>query len=336
VTAPRVSVITVTYNQARYLTEAIESVQSQTMTEWEQIVVDDGSTDETQDAMARIKDPRIIYIREKHKGISSLYKLYNIGLEESRSPFIAILEGDDRWPMHKLETQVTLHCKSESVLSYGKVGILDSFGREIPFKRRLPSNLKILNNDPPGQILKYFVFDNFIAAATVLINKLSLLEIGGFQQPVGVPAVDAATFARLSLAGTFLYIDQKLGFWRRHLRSVTTNTLTVQHVQAGIRFNLQLLRNAKINGRLPTALDNLDLILAESAEKLIGYNYTCIGRNLLVRREWDSSKSAFWEGFKRGSIPVKMLSLFGLCASFARKDLENLTRLFGIMPIIID
>jgi hypothetical protein len=148
---------------------------------------------------------------------------------------------------------------------------------------------------------------------------------------------------RDSLAGTFLYIDQKLGFWRRHSRSVTTNTLTVQHVQAGIRFNLQLLRNAKINGRLPTALDNLDLILAESAEKLIGYNYACIGRNMLVRCEWDSSKSAFLEGFKRGSIPVKMLFFiwimrlfckerFGELDSFVRYS-ANYHRLMRIRPL---
>lgn len=66
----------------------------------------------------------------------------------------------------------------ESVLSFGEVGILDSFGKEIPFKLLLPSNLKILINDPPGQILKHFVFDNFMAAVTVLMNGSSLMEIG--------------------------------------------------------------------------------------------------------------------------------------------------------------
>src|SRR5262245_61272643 len=116
---PMVSIITPTYNHAEFLADCVESVLRQTFTSWEQIVVDDGSTDATPDVMARFRDPRIKYVRQQRCGLERLAETYNRALAMCRAPLIAILEGDDTWPANKLEALVPAFVDEDVVLAYG-------------------------------------------------------------------------------------------------------------------------------------------------------------------------------------------------------------------------
>jgi glycosyltransferase involved in cell wall biosynthesis len=99
-----VTVIITTYNYGRFIQEAIQSVLAQTATaDLQIIVVDDGSTDETPDVLARVKDPRVELVRTANRGISGAR---NEALARARGDFIAFLDGDDRWAPHKLEYQL--------------------------------------------------------------------------------------------------------------------------------------------------------------------------------------------------------------------------------------
>jgi len=100
-----VSVIIPTYNTGKYLSEAISSVLNQTYTDIELIVVDDGSTDATQEILDQINDPRLIKIKIKNSGVSVAR---NTGLDIARGEYIAYLDADDRWLPSKLEKQVAL------------------------------------------------------------------------------------------------------------------------------------------------------------------------------------------------------------------------------------
>src|SRR5688500_11247566 len=106
--APRVTVITPVYNAERYLGACIDSVLAQTFGDWEQIIVDDGSSDGTEAVARSYTDARIRYLRLPHRGLSALAESYNTALREARGGVIAILEGDDVWEPHKLERQVPL------------------------------------------------------------------------------------------------------------------------------------------------------------------------------------------------------------------------------------
>ncbi|MDQ6769390.1 MAG: glycosyltransferase family 2 protein, partial [Gemmatimonadota bacterium] len=100
----RVTVIITTYNYGRFIMEAIQSVLAQTTTaELQIIVVDDGSTDETPDVLARLSGPRLECVRTPNRGISAAR---NEGLSRARGDFIAFLDGDDRWMPNKLEYQL--------------------------------------------------------------------------------------------------------------------------------------------------------------------------------------------------------------------------------------
>lgn len=99
----RTSVIIPTYNYGRFLREAIESVQRQTVQDLEIIVVDDGSTDDTQDVLRAIDEPRLRVFRTENRGISATR---NEGLRHARGSFIGFLDADDRWRPNKLEMQL--------------------------------------------------------------------------------------------------------------------------------------------------------------------------------------------------------------------------------------
>lgn len=101
---PLTSVIIPTYNRARDLKEAVNSVLRQTYQNMEIIVVDDGSTDETHELMNSFTDQRIKYIKkknERHPG-----KTRNVGLQAARGEYIAFLDDDDLWLPEKLEIQM--------------------------------------------------------------------------------------------------------------------------------------------------------------------------------------------------------------------------------------
>ena len=97
---PTVSVITVTYNQSSFIGKCIESVLAQTSPDWEQIILDDGSTDATAETVEQycLKDARITFVQHEHVGIYRMSELYNMGLAASEGKLIAVLEGDDYWP----------------------------------------------------------------------------------------------------------------------------------------------------------------------------------------------------------------------------------------------
>jgi hypothetical protein len=95
-----ITVIVPTYNSARFLREALDSILAQRLPPKQIIVVDDGSTDDTAEVVARCKDRRIQYIRQEHAGAASAR---NAGLDAARGEYIAFLDADDRWKPIYLE-----------------------------------------------------------------------------------------------------------------------------------------------------------------------------------------------------------------------------------------
>lgn len=100
----KVSIITSTYNNGQYISQAINSVLNQTYTDWEMLIVDDGSTDGTIDVAKKFKDSRIHNFILEHSGIPSISR--NVGIKHSTGEYIAFLDADDLWPPQKLERQV--------------------------------------------------------------------------------------------------------------------------------------------------------------------------------------------------------------------------------------
>jgi glycosyltransferase involved in cell wall biosynthesis len=101
----KVSIIMPTYNRAEYIIETIESIRNQTYSNWELIIVDDGSDDNTEELILQIKDERIRFYKAGRIGVNGRIK--NIGLEKASGELIAFIDSDDLWAAEKLEKQVT-------------------------------------------------------------------------------------------------------------------------------------------------------------------------------------------------------------------------------------
>jgi hypothetical protein len=89
-----VSIIIPTYNHAHYLPHAIQSVEVQSLTDWEAIIVDDGSTDNPQAVIAQFTDPRLRYIFQENQGLSAAR---NTGIRAAQGTYLAFLDADDEW-----------------------------------------------------------------------------------------------------------------------------------------------------------------------------------------------------------------------------------------------
>lgn len=123
--ARKVSVIIPAYNAAPYLSEAVESVFRQTFSDFEALVIDDGSTDETPRIAERFR-PRLAYCRTEHQGRAAAR---NEGLRRARGEYVAFLDADDVWEPDRLERGVRLlDQRPEIGLVHGEVAAIDGDG----------------------------------------------------------------------------------------------------------------------------------------------------------------------------------------------------------------
>ena len=143
---PLVSVITPTYNHEKYIEECINSVLSQTYDNWEMIIVDDASSDNTAKIVERYaqEDSRIkLIVHKKRYGPWKLKQTYNEALKKSKGELIAILEGDDYWIQdNKLQLQIDLmESHDDFSLCFTNRNIVDENKNEIK-ENTIPENLR--------------------------------------------------------------------------------------------------------------------------------------------------------------------------------------------------
>lgn len=167
-----VTVIIPTHNRAGIINFAIQSVLSQTYTDFELIVVDDASKDQTEDHVKSWNDPRIKYVRHSSSKGGSAAR--NTGIRIARGEYITFLDDDDQWVPSKLLKQLTLikHSDSSVGLIYSGYSIIK--GKDI---------LKIVIPDCKKQMFFDLLESNCVGpTSTVMIKKTVIDEIGGFDE----------------------------------------------------------------------------------------------------------------------------------------------------------
>lgn len=127
---PTVSVIIPCYNHGHYLPCALNSVLAQTFTDWEAIIVDDGSTDNTRQVAAQFTDPRIRYIYQENRGLSAAR---NTGIRAAQGEYLAFLDADDEWEPHFLAVCVAvLSAENTLAATVTLTRFIDENGRVLP------------------------------------------------------------------------------------------------------------------------------------------------------------------------------------------------------------
>ena len=116
---PLISVVIPTYNRVTLLQKSVSSIVAQSYSNWELVVVDDGSTDGTADFIRGMGDPRISVLEMPHSG--HIGGLRNIGVQAGSGEWIAFLDSDDVWMPNKLELQLEALAKSNSEMVLWKL-----------------------------------------------------------------------------------------------------------------------------------------------------------------------------------------------------------------------
>lgn len=204
-----ISIVIPLYNKAQQVTQTLNSVLAQTFTEFEVIVVDDGSTDGSAEVVAQISDPRIKLIRQSNAGVSAAR---NRGIAEAKGEFIALLDADDCWKPSYLATQHSLTeiYKDCDVFAVG-YEFVDQSGTTTP---TLINHLSFTGDH--GVLSNYFEVASCshppICSISVMARKHALEAIGGF--PVGVATgEDLLTWARLACNYSIAYCKTPLAVY---------------------------------------------------------------------------------------------------------------------------
>jgi glycosyltransferase involved in cell wall biosynthesis len=318
---PRISIITPTYNHEKFIAQCLESVLAQSYPDWEQIVIDDGSDDRTEDIASQYNDERIKYIRQKNKGIWKLSETYNRALQLAKGEYIAILEGDDFWPADKLELQIKAMDCSDSILSWGKAQIVDVRGENLSI---LPKSIKKFMCMSSRKFLSVLLLYNPMHSCTVVCKKSALLSIGGFKQTKDAPYVDGPTWLELSLIGDFLPIDEVLGCYRRHDRQISSS-MKASMIKAGL-YSIEFFNDLPYE--VKASLEKTVGDLAEKLKRKEIDSYYYLGRAYLSEDNRSLAKQNFSEAICKGDYAIRAKAILGLICCYCGIDLERLAEFY--------
>ncbi|MCB0177877.1 MAG: glycosyltransferase, partial [Anaerolineae bacterium] len=239
--APLVSVFIPTYNNARYLTQAITSVLSQTYHNFELIIVDDGSTDETETILKSYQyQPKITVHRNPHN--LGMAANWNVGISLCQGELIAKLDADDYYEPHFLETVVSFFQKHQTVgMVFSGLNLIYPDGRCEPELRFLHSWVKSRTT-----FLPILLHSCVIRSPTVCVRRECYQRLGPFIEELRLHA-DWEMWVRIAANYPVGFIAHRLANYRM---SYGTN-LTAQSIESGwsiddLRYWLDLLKKNKL------------------------------------------------------------------------------------------
>lgn len=203
---PLVSVVVTCFNYGKYLRQSIDSVLGQTYPHLEIIVVNDGSTDNTEEVISEyLGDPRIIYISQENSG-QTVAK--NVGVRQSRGDFVAFLDADDLWCLDKLEKQMILFDDRGVGVVYCRAKYLDENSDMFEY------DMTSLYLQPRrGMVTDWLFFDNFVQFSSTVVRRECLERFGLFDVSLKM-GIDWDLWLRVSTAYRFDFVDERLFYYR--------------------------------------------------------------------------------------------------------------------------
>lgn len=215
---PKVSIILTSYNYAQYLKDTVNSVINQTFKDWELIIIDDNSTDNSIEIITEFinSDDRIRLIKNyENQGLS---KSVQIGLVAATGEWIAFLESDDQWKENYLEK------KFEVAQNYPSCGILynnvEHFDTNADIAEKKYTSIIKKNTSMkfPCNIFYHFGYRNLILTMSSVMIKRTLFDSIDFNTPID-KLLDWYLYIQIARKTSAYYIDENLTRWRQHSSS---------------------------------------------------------------------------------------------------------------------
>ncbi|MDZ4722204.1 MAG: glycosyltransferase [Roseiflexaceae bacterium] len=209
--APLVSVLIPTYNRANYLPEALHSVLTQSFTDVEVIIVDDGSTDDTPALLTQITDPRVRCFSQTNAGTAAAR---NTALRAARGKYVACLDSDDRWDAEFLAITIPpLEANPHIGVVYVRCRSMDQDGGPLARMVGVPPLF-------PNDMLASLLYGDHLCAIGAVTRRMLLEQVGGWEQTL-VNTEDWDLWLKLAPLTQFCFIDRVLASIRVHTGRAT-------------------------------------------------------------------------------------------------------------------
>ena len=205
---PLISIILPTYNRAKMLEKAILSIVNQCYTNWELIIIDNSSIDDTSSVIAKFNDDRIKFLTIQNNG--SIGKSRNYGIRKARGEWVAFIDSDDYWLPNKLN--VCIECCNEKVDFVYHDLIISINGKINKWKKAKGRALRL------PVIKDLLLRGNPIANSSVMLRRKLLSQMGYISEDINInSSVDYNTWLRVAnLTNAFKYIPNALGVYTIH------------------------------------------------------------------------------------------------------------------------
>jgi glycosyltransferase involved in cell wall biosynthesis len=285
ISCPLVSIIMPTYNRANFIVETIESIQNQTYTNWELIIIDDGSDDNTGEMVSSLKEQRIQYHYEPRCADGG--KIKNLGMQRARGELFAFIDSDDIWAPTKLASQV------EALQEYPQAGfcLTGGFNFRIPYepmeffyKKRTGIKVGNVFND-------YFTSELPGFTQALMLRKACLVKAGCFKETVTFG--DSGFIVELAYHFNAVILYEPLFYRRLHHNSYTGSTWEKSYYE-GIE-----MIHSYINKKM---------VDASLANKSLFNLYINFGEDCLIRGEKGKAINQFlnaWKNKPLSFIPLR-------------------------------
>jgi glycosyltransferase involved in cell wall biosynthesis len=202
---PKVSVVIPFYNAMKYLPETVDTVLQQTYDDYEVVIVNDGSTENIEDWIRELANPKVRLINQENQGCAGAR---NTGIQQSSGEYIAILDADDLWHPTKLEKQVNLLDKHPEVgLVYAWSDLIDEQGRRMG---------RIFKPSAEGKVWEKLLEQNLVGGGSVpLIRRSCLKESGLFDPNLLSYVEDWDLWLRIAPLAEFKVVQEALIYYRQ-------------------------------------------------------------------------------------------------------------------------
>ena len=232
---PLISIVIPTFNHVNYLSKALESVLHQTYTNWEAIVIDNHSTDDTGKVIDKFNDHRIKYLKIQNNGV--IAKSRNIGIKSAKGDWVAFLDSDDLWTNDKLKTCIE-SINNQVDLIYHDLEVTSN--KRTFFKGKINKTRQLKK----PVLIDLLVNGNAISNSSVIVRKKILIKIGLMDENKElIAAEDYNTWLKISnFTDQFLYLPKKLGYYHIHQEGISQKDMSIPTQKATQDF-LHILNN---------------------------------------------------------------------------------------------
>lgn len=271
---PRVSVVIATYNRARLLPETLDSVFAQRMDNFEVIVIDDGSTDDTPEVV-RSYGERIRFYRQENRGAAAAR---NFGVRQARAPWIAVQDSDDLSAPDHLQS---LYDYVERHQAYGMVFANGCYlhGAEHNRENIIPARKSRLLAERGVRLTDIFE-KSIVRLQAALISKAAFDAIGGMDESLSI-CHDLDLFLRLYMSAPVAYLDRVVFRYRKHQGNISRHE------------EVRLLENIRVIEAFMRDFPAAQELLGErKVARRLAYRYYRLAKERRRRKQFKAAREA--------------------------------------------